>query len=58
MAAEPFKMVNDGKLMLISFNEKKSPVQPNRTVEAKKVWFNIYFKATIGFHQKVALKKS
>ena len=55
MAAEPFKMVNNGKLMLISFNERKSPVQPNRTVEAKKVWFNIYFK---GFHQKVALKKS
>ena len=37
MAAEPLKMVNDGKLMLISFNEIKSPVQPNRTVEAKKV---------------------
>ena len=55
MAAEPLKMVNDGKLMLISFNEKNSPVQPNRTVEAKKVWFNINFRATMGFHQKVAL---
>ena len=33
MAAEPFKIVNDSKLMLISFNEIKSPVQPNQTTK-------------------------